>query len=246
MVGQYLRVQNMVAQEHIISSAPLDDICSASDLFSCGWFLWPSAPLLAASYYYKTLDYLFLFWQVSWRSTLLWPSAPLLADSDYHNTSDDLPLRIKSIFILTGLMTFHSAWTLCSANYFAEEAAWPVCHCHLPAPPLWTHVLLPQFTLRRMPHDLSALPICRRLHYEHMFCFRNSLCGGRHMTCLPFPSANTSVMNTRSAFTIHFAELPAWPVCHSHLLALPLWTHIPLPQFTLRRTPHDPFPFTST
>ena len=139
----------------------------------------------------------------------------------------DLLLRFSQILIIiTRLMIFRSA-----LNLFLSWQVW------WPSTPLGPSV--PQITLPRRLHDLSAILICRRLHYEHMFCFRNSLCGGRRMTCLPFPSAGASVMNTRSAFAIHFAEDATWPVCHSHPPVPRLWTHVLLSQFTLQSCPHD-------
>jgi len=128
--------------------------------------------------------------------------------------------------MITRLIIFRSALNL----FLSWQVSWP-------STLLWPSV--PQITLRRRPHDLSAIPIHRCLHYEHTFCFRNSICGRDCMTCLPFPFPGASVMNTHSASAIHFAELAAWPVCHSYSPVPPLWTHVQLPQFTLWRRPHD-------
>ena len=39
-----------------------------------------------------------------------------------------------------------------------------------------------------------------------VFRFRNSRCGGGRITCLPFPFAGISVMNTHATSATHFAE----------------------------------------
>jgi len=41
---------------------------------------------------------------------------------------------------------------------------------------------------------------CLHSRYEHTFRFRHSPCGGGRMTCLPFPFAGTSIINTDKAF----------------------------------------------
>jgi len=132
-----------------------------------------------------------------------------------------------------------------SATHLAEEAAWPVCHSHLPALPLLTQIRRSASATHGSRVTCLPLPFaCNSVMNTHkVFLFHNSLCGGGRVTCLPLPFAGTSVIDTHKVFRFRnslcgggrmtcmpfpFAVMPLWP--HTWRSTL---------QLTLPRRPRD-------
>ena len=115
-------------------------------------------------------------WMTSWRSALpsFAPTVPSAACTSVMNTHMAVHFRN------------------------AKEAVCPVCHCHSPAIPLLTHI----WRSASATHfaEEAAWPVGACTYTCMAFRFRNSVCRGGRVTCLPLPFACNSVINTYKAF----------------------------------------------